>query len=227
MLKCVCFLVFYVSLVLGLLISYGGVALPSSSAFWSAVGAIGTIGAVVVALFHEQLDRQINGPRLSLEVTEGGLATSGLYFRHLKVNNAGGMAREVAVFCTGMEFQQPDGTFKKFSFPRVRLQWPFETIAGANIGPTRNLYDADHCDLCSIDASDNRLKLAFHAMPNAVRDRMIYHEDHRIKVVIYIQVVGSNFKPLGPRKFKITQNGKFIPSETMMKNRLSVDEILE
>lgn len=124
------------------------------------VAAIGTVGAVVVALFHEPLMRWWRRPKLALSIAScppdchkvAFNNSRPVYYFRLWVSNSGKTrAEHVQVYISNLERKGENGSFERYTrFPPMNLVWSNSPgkpeVYAAGIAPEMSR----HCDLCHV-----------------------------------------------------------------------------
>jgi len=191
-----------------------------------ALVAVGTIGAVIVALFHDYLKPR---PRISMKVldTQGHLVpvssqqgdepSEARYF-HLKVTNTrrGTRANGVQIFLTHIQKKGPDDRYSTYWVGDLPMRWRHQEVHPLQrvVGP-----DLD-CDLCSVH-KDGPVRLETLLVPGEFQRE--YFPGPNIDVVLTFQArsieVDSKFYHV-----RIAWDGKW-PDQSVISTHLVVDEI--
>ena len=197
--------------------------------------AIGTIGAVVVALFQSQLRLKFAPPRLTIsllsprgyrtdvhlfppgtnELSQSRIESARFY--HIQVENKRrwSTANQVQVFLTRIDMPGPDGDMRIAWLGEVPMRWRYQDAnpIARTIGP-----DAQ-CDLCSV------VKEKFLRLETLIRPTELPCEWREpTNVVVYLQARSVEVDSPVIR-VKIAWDGKWQDGDLEMGDHMVVEQI--
>ena len=195
--------------------------------------AVGTVGAVLVALFGERVRGWLFKPRLVLTVPNpqgerqpvqlraptGEVRTEEARFYHLRVTNSARWpkATEVQVFLTRIEDPGPDGDLQLRWATEVPVKWKFQEIQplSRTVGP-----HAD-CDLCSV-VKNKWVQLHPLIVPNNLTEFARRRE--RFDMVLSFEARSAEASS-SPKRIKISWDGQWHDGESEMAKHLVIREL--
>ncbi|HEX8450136.1 MAG TPA: hypothetical protein VF652_11150 [Allosphingosinicella sp.] len=154
---------------------------------WAQIAsAVGTLAAVIVALFGPQIRRVLVRPRLNLTIenpvgvdgtdwvpdgTEEGISLPARWY-HLRVSNPHRWSPVTMVRVFLLEIEAPDasGRYRRSWIGEVPIDWRFPK----QVGPVLDFGFPRDCDLCSA-TSDKRLRLK-QAIPWGIPEELLVSE---------------------------------------------------
>jgi len=137
-----------------------------ATVFWTAVAAIGTVGAVIVALFKDELLSRLRRPDFQLRINMGSpdcnktdvvgpdeRMTMGYAMRLWVKNSGGSTARRVQVFVDSLERALPDGGYETVSsFLPMNLTWSHSQVGSPPVVFSEGIAPdmGQHCNLAMV-----------------------------------------------------------------------------
>lgn len=192
------------------------------------VGAIGTIAAVVIALFKERIISFFKGPVLEVsDITphclllpvnlRDGSRTQGHYYRLWVENNGKTAANEVQVFVSRLERRIADGSFERApAFLPTNLLWAYDGEPYARrILPEMG----KHCDIGHVVGPSQRVA-ANEDLPNLPPGQSVLSLALEVKALhrpdllspgtyrLHLQIAAENCRPI-KRTLEITHTGNW------------------
>jgi len=206
--------------------------------FWvSVVAAVGTLTAVIVALFMRELRAKFRPPKLVVELSrENGLAVTAHLFPpgqaipveykpeksryyHLKVSNPRRKAdavQNVTVTLLGVERKQTDGQYHPMWTGDIPMAWRND-MTGVEKKVVGTWAESD---LCSV-VRDKFLDLHVKVMPNHLKWRYEVGEDTPVDIIVTVQARGNEVDSEVSR-WRIFWDGQWEDGDVEMRRHLHV-----
>lgn len=192
------------------------------------VGAL----AVFLPIIHRKLwdspnlELSLNSEPFGMHVRwhNGGSAR----YHHIKVKNTKPtVAKNVGIFCVGLEHATANGDFQFRLVPRVRLFWPYEQtrmvhgMLAIDQPPPRNVLSGDLCDLCFVHKESKTIELSLEAWPTQISEALQSGQPIRL----HLKAIADNFESKEPLIVELAWNKKWSESDEEMSRNLVVKAV--